>query len=74
MSHEECESLPIHRHDEGLISCWEPDADDLARLQAGGKLWLHVVGQGMPPVAISTQHPFVVKARESLWHPDTEEN
>lgn len=35
-----------------LRSAWQPDADELAILNAGGVVILNVVGDGHPPVAL----------------------
>lgn len=35
-----------------VASFWQPDAAELAALNAGGLVVLHVVGRTMPPVAL----------------------
>ena len=35
-----------------MVSAWEPTPDEIARLQAGAKVVLHIVGVGHPPVAV----------------------
>lgn len=58
-----CGDLPAHvETEEGKLyvtSCWKPSTEDLAVLNAGGCVCLHVVG-GQPPVAISAQQVNIV--------------
>ena len=42
-----------------VTSCWKPSEEDLAVLNNGGCICLHVVG-GQPPVAISAQHITII--------------
>ena len=43
-----------------IISCWQLTDDDLENLMKNGsKVWLHVTGNGMPPVRIHTDDPFI---------------
>lgn len=37
-----------------VISFWKPDAQELALLNAGGTVALHVCGYSMPPVMLAT--------------------
>ena len=53
-----CVALSVYADEEQLISMWQPDDDDLARLQAGGAVWLYVVGVAHPPVLVTTENPF----------------
>lgn len=52
-----CGALPITRTEcEGqpaIVSYWEPNAEELAALNAGSPIALWVIGQTMPPVALS---------------------
>jgi hypothetical protein len=41
-----------------LLSKWELDDEDRARIAAGAPVWLWVYGAGMPPVALETDDPF----------------
>ena len=36
-----------------IMSYWKPTAEELAELNFGGHVRLTIVGQGMPPVALS---------------------
>lgn len=40
-----------------MVSCWEPTPDELAQLNAGGKIYLTVMGTQHPPVLLSTKDP-----------------
>lgn len=48
----ECGKLDIYDRGDMLISAWEPSADELAALNAGGKVWLAVYTRRHPMVAI----------------------
>lgn len=56
-----CETLPVHQmrdnHGQWSVSFWEPNADELAVLNAGGSIALHVraVGRQHPVVGMSVQ-------------------
>lgn len=58
-----CEDLPTHVEvEEGKLyvtSCWKPSEEDLAVLNAGGCICLHVMG-GQPPVAVTVQKVNIV--------------
>lgn len=41
------------------ISCWKLTQEEIDHLLKGGRLWLHIFGGGMPPVGLTTQHPFM---------------
>ncbi len=38
-----------------VISFWRPDADELARLNAGGTVALWITGRTMPPVSVAVE-------------------
>lgn len=40
-----------------IASFWRPDAAELAALNAGGLVMLHVIGRTMPPVALAVTVP-----------------
>lgn len=54
------EVMNVHSYRDGqqCITCWKPSKSDLVRLCLGEPIWLHVVGAGMPPVAITVDNPF----------------
>jgi hypothetical protein len=41
----------------GMTSAWEPTPQELKLLNAGGKVYLRVLGNGHPPVAIWAEGP-----------------
>lgn len=51
-----CSALPITRTEvdgmAAVVSYWRPDAEELAMLNAGGSVALHVLGATMPPVML----------------------
>ena len=57
----ECCGLPIRDEVSGdmpcMISAWEPTPAELAALNAGGKVYLRVVGTGHPPVMVYALGP-----------------
>ena len=60
MTEAECSSLPVHvtTAPRQFISRWQPTADDLERLVRGEPIWIHVFGEGHPPIAVTTENPF----------------
>lgn len=60
MTEDECASLPVFRCEQPrvFISRWQPTVDDLERLVRGEPIWIHVYGDGHPPVAVSTEDPW----------------
>lgn len=65
MTDEECMSLPVFRGNTSdgypcIISCWKFSKEDLDEIQKTGCIWLSISGNGMPPVSLFTENPFVV--------------
>lgn len=58
MTDEECGSLPAYRGEGQIISCWKVTPEDLERIKEAGVIWLHIVGNGQPPVYIGSEYPF----------------
>lgn len=54
-----CNALPIMRTHVGdlpaVLSYWQPDAGELAALNAGGTVRLCVVGATMPPLMLDAE-------------------
>lgn len=54
-----CSALPItdHGHDglPAITSFWQPDAAELAALNAGKPVMLTVIGRAMPPVCLGVE-------------------
>lgn len=44
--------LPVHRHAKGFVSQWRPTLEEIEQLVNGHPIWLHVLGDGHPPVAV----------------------
>lgn len=60
---EECEPLSVYRGEDDngnpvVISCWKPTQEELAEIQRTGRVWLVVLGRGMPPIAPTGHNPF----------------
>jgi hypothetical protein len=41
-----------------VVSCWKPDAAELAEINRTGRVWLYVWGVSMPPCVVSGHHPW----------------
>lgn len=48
----DCDPLPFKREDGFFISMWVPDSNELARLNAGQAVVLHVQGRAHPVVSV----------------------
>lgn len=42
----------------GYVSCWKFSPEEIERIQENGVLWLHVMSDLHPPIAIETEKPF----------------
>jgi hypothetical protein len=59
MTAEECGDLEVFTDGAYCLSRWEPTAEDLERILAGGPVWLWAVTGGtQPPVKLATEDPF----------------
>lgn len=56
---EQCESLHVFQGEGQIISCWELSDLDLEKLKTTKRIWLHVWGEGQPPVLVSGDYPFL---------------
>jgi hypothetical protein len=64
MTDEQCLPLSVWRGncDDGtpeIISCWKLSKEDLEEINKTGTIWLRIIGQGMPPVSLQTETPFI---------------
>lgn len=65
MDREECTPLCVQFcaiQPEGLpvtMSCWKLEQEELEEIKRTGRVWLSVVGIGMPPVILSVAKPVV---------------
>lgn len=41
-----------------VISCWKVTLEEIIEIQRTGRIWLTVMGAGMPPVQVSGTKPF----------------
>lgn len=42
-----------------IISCWSFSKEDLEEIHRTGRIWLRIVGTGLPPVSLQTETPFI---------------
>lgn len=52
-----CQDLPAHQHQGGILSCWELSDAEFEQLKRTRKIYLNVCGVSQPPVWLSTD-PF----------------
>ena len=50
-----CGALPVMRIDDRIISVWRPEPEDIAAINSGAHVLLHIWGKGHPPVALTVQ-------------------
>lgn len=67
MTDEECSDLPVWQGKTTdnfpcIISCWKFSKEDLEEIQKTGCIYLSITGNGMPPVSLFTENPFVVQS------------
>lgn len=55
---DQCLPLYVFRDGQYVISRWDPDDEDRARIAAGGPIWLWICGTNMPPASVATEYPF----------------
>lgn len=61
---DQCMDLPVfkgHTTDgfPVIISCWKFSKEDLEEIQNTGCIYLSITGNGMPPVSLFTENPFI---------------
>ena len=64
MTDEECAPLHVWKGNDTagspvIISCWQFSKEDLEEIARTGRMYLTICGQGMPPVSLQTESPFV---------------
>lgn len=52
-----------------VISRWRPQRAEVEAMASGASVWLHVMGQTMPPVALGCQSPFVRVVESTVASP-----
>lgn len=50
--------LPVWSDGRRCISCWYPSEEEIQSLKKGEPIWLWVMGQTHPPVALEVHSPF----------------
>lgn len=53
-----CCDVHAFRNGEVVISCWRPTPEELVKINLGEPVWLSVVGERMPPIAVTADYPF----------------
>lgn len=64
MTDEQCMPLQVWRGNDSngfpvIISKWSLSAEDLEEIKKTGSVYLIITGQGMPPVSLHVETPFV---------------
>lgn len=59
---EQCGSLQVYRESAGgyqiIISKWQPNKEDIEKINNGGAIYLAIHSHEMPPVSLQTESPF----------------
>lgn len=54
-------AINVFRGDGRIVSCWQLDADEIARIAETGEIWLSVwSGQTAPPVMVTARKEEVI--------------
>lgn len=66
MTDEECTSLPVWKGLDTngwptILSKWKLSKEDIETINKTGTIWLSITGNGMPPVSLFTEEPFINK-------------
>lgn len=56
-----CECIDFNFNTPVIISKWKLTPEELQKVNETGEIWLSVVGQGMPPVCLMVDYPFIFK-------------
>lgn len=64
MTDEQCGDLMVYKGIDPngmpvLISKWQPSKEDIEAINNGEGIWLQIVSEVMPPVAVFTESPFI---------------
>ena len=52
------------RHDQLVVSCWEPTPEELAEIARTGRIWLIAHCPTHPPISVCGTNPFVPQPTE----------
>ena len=44
-----------------IVTCWKVSAEDLAQIQATGRIWASAVLDSLPCIRLQTANPFVIE-------------
>ena len=63
MSADDCEAISAWKGTDKdgkpmVITCWKLTKEELEEINKTGRVWLYVLGGGMPPVSLQVSHPF----------------
>lgn len=58
MTEDEVHSLRAYKGFGQVITCWKPTVEELLEIQQTGRVWLRVMGDTMPPAALSGLNPW----------------
>ena len=56
-SNNENGDLPCYQYDGGVICCWKSTLVERVRLLFTGRIWVSVLGAGVPPMLLTTKKP-----------------
>jgi len=42
-----------------IISCWQPNKEDIKAINEGKPIFMLISGHSQPPIAIQTENPFI---------------
>lgn len=64
MTDEECASLSVFKGNDTngnpvIVSKWKFNKEDLETIKETGEIYLQIFGEGMPPVILYTENPFI---------------
>jgi hypothetical protein len=59
MTEEECGTLPVHIHDNGIVSCWKMNIRERIKAIFTGVIWMNVMSKNQPPIWLGTETPFI---------------
>lgn len=55
MTDEECASISVYRDETGFTEHWMPSKEDIEAINAGRGIWVKILMNVLPPVAMWTQ-------------------
>lgn len=59
-------AIHAYRGDGRVITCWRPTPEELVKINLGEGVWLSIWGEGMPPVLVSADSPWIECTPERL--------